>query len=482
MVSINYLHLPGGNDAHFNQMVLDSLSKSIWITVRDKTGQFVYASERFLTTLGIEPEYLAHKGSDELIAENFYEPSSSVKAFQTGENTKEFFRGLNGELVYSESEVIRDSEGNIEYVITQCSTPQEVLAELGKLRNDLERSEKETSQLRDILMKSGNDLVYQSPQMHHLVQRAMKVAVKDVSILLTGESGVGKEVVAKAVHSNSPRKDKAFVPVCIPLMAPSLLESELFGYADGAFTGASRSGRMGLFETADGGTVFLDEVGDIPLDLQVKLLRVLENREIYRVGSTRGKKLDIRVISATNRDLKQMVRQGTFREDLLYRLSIVHLNIPPLREREKDIQALTQYFMDELNKSYGMRKTLSEEVVDVFCTHDWPGNVRELRNVLEKLMILTEDNHITAQAMYDTLQEESGYTLYHASSAPSERKESAVLATKDNIGITISEEYQQIDRKRILDALIQTGGNRKEAAKLLGISRTKLYRKLNELG
>ena len=244
-----------------------------------------------------------------------------------------------------------------------------------------------------------DDMVASSKAMKRVVSLAHKVAKVDSNILITGETGVGKEVVARSVHNCSHRMDGPFIKLNCGAIPEHLLESELFGYESGAFTGAKKEGKIGLIELSDYGTLFLDEVADLPIALQVKLLRVLQEREVMRVGGTKSKKVDFRLIAATNKDLEQMVKEQNFREDLFYRLNVVPVTIPPLRERKEDIIPLVLFFLNKFNKKYNLGKKISPEVIQSLLKYDWPGNIRELENTIERLIVTSDSNLIQIDEM-----------------------------------------------------------------------------------
>ncbi|MCK9905392.1 sigma 54-interacting transcriptional regulator, partial [Frankia sp. Cpl3] len=289
-----------------------------------------------------------------------------------------------------------------------------------------------------------------------------KVAKSDTTILITGESGTGKELFAHAIHAASRREMGPFIRVNCAAIPDTLLESELFGYEEGAFTGAVRKGKKGKFELADRGTILLDEIGDMPLPLQAKLLRVLQEKEVERVGSTRPMSIDVRVIASTNRDLAGRIKEGTFREDLYYRLNVVNISIPPLRERPEDLPKLVGDLLLHLMDATGI--VVSEVDSDVWGalrSHSWPGNVRELRNVLERALHVMEGERLKAEHL--TISMPDGRIQ---SNAVSTLKESLELA-----------EIEAIKR-----ALVAAGGNKLAAAKLLAISKSGLYQKLEKCG
>jgi two-component system, NtrC family, response regulator AtoC len=294
---------------------------------------------------------------------------------------------------------------------------------------------------------------------------AGKVARTDSIVLITGESGTGKGMLARAIHQQSQRAEQPFVPVNCGAIPANLLESEFFGHTRGAFTGADRA-RKGLFVEADGGTIFLDEIGELPLELQVKLLHVLEAREIRALGSEAVRKVDVRIVAASNRDLQQMVAAGSFRQDLYFRISGFHIAVPPLRERREDIPALIRHLLALGGERFGVAGalTLDGRAEDILIGHDWPGNVRELENVLQRAAILCESGRITASDLPPQLVLASG-----AASGPSPASR-AVLR----------EQLRDFEHRLILRAIDECGGDRRSAARQLGIGLSSLYRKLDE--
>ena len=308
-------------------------------------------------------------------------------------------------------------------------------------------------------------LISHSPKMEEVLSIASRAAESNASILIMGENGTGKEVLAKAVHYISYRKDGPFVAVNIPALSENLLESELFGHEKGSFTGADRM-RKGRFEIAGGGTIFLDEIGDIPLSMQVKLLRVLQEREIERVGGTEKIPVDVRIISATNRNLGQKIREGTFREDLFYRLNIVTIYIPPLKERKEDIVPLIESFINkysEQNNRSGME--ISKEAVDQLLKYNFPGNVRELENIIERAVVLSRGNLITIN---DLPMNVKGF------------KEE--ISTETGQNETMNDKIEALEKSMIYDALAKMNGNQTQAGKLLGITERNLRYKMKKYG
>ncbi|MCL6097188.1 MAG: sigma-54 dependent transcriptional regulator [Bacteroidetes bacterium] len=309
-------------------------------------------------------------------------------------------------------------------------------------------------------------MIGDSPVMKKLFNMISKIAASDSStVLVTGESGVGKELVVRTIHALSERKDKCFMAVNCASLTESLIESELFGHQKGAFTDAKNL-KKGMFELADGGSIFLDEIGDISPNLQVKLLRVLDQKSFKRVGGSSEISVDIRIITATNQPLENKVAEGKFRADLFYRLNVVHLYVPPLRERGNDILLLAQYFLQEFNKVFRKNfKGLSDETKELFLKYDWPGNVRELRNVIERAVLLDEGDYIFSHDV------ELGHLH--------------TLSKKESTGYTTANRsltFSQIEKNAVLDALTKTDFNQSQAAKLLQISRDQLRYKMKKLG
>jgi two-component system, NtrC family, response regulator HydG len=304
-------------------------------------------------------------------------------------------------------------------------------------------------------------MIGNSSRMHEVMSRLRDLAPTDVTVLIQGETGTGKELIAKAIHNNSPRKNKAFVAMNCTALNENLLDDELFGHEPGSFTGGDRL-RKGRFEHANGGTIFLDEVGDMPLTLQAKLLRVLENKEVVRIGSNEPIKVNVRVLSATNRDLEAAVAAGTFRQDLYYRLKVITIRLPALRERREDIPLLCDHFIRGFNKDYHKHVArVAEPVRKLMNAYDWPGNVRELRNNVESMVVQDHDGVLGL----DDLQE--GDTL---------RRVQLPEANSSSPASLIGRPLLEVERFYVQQALEKTGGNREEASRLLGIGERTLYR------
>ena len=309
-----------------------------------------------------------------------------------------------------------------------------------------------------------------SPAMHKVIEQLRNLAPTETTVLILGESGTGKELVARALHQNSPRKNKPFRPLNISALPESILESELFGHEAGAFTGAAAR-RIGVFEYANGGTLFLDEVGEMPMETQIKLLRVLEDRKITRLGSNEERSVNVRLVAATNANLKEMMERGAFRSDLYYRLSVVTIELPPLRERKQDIPLLTDHFLKDLCERTGKQiQGFSRGARCGLAEYDWPGNIRQLRNVVEGMLMLDTDGLLDV----DDLPAEIAPLV-------AQSVDDGVSAVGGPDGL-VGQPLIEVEKYYIARALGLTDGNRKEAAAMLGIGERTLYRKMKEYG
>ena len=352
-------------------------------------------------------------------------------------------------------------------------------SDVSKLKLIIKRALKELTMRREIerlRQKPGGYvhgwIVGETKEMRRLAQLAAKVAQGNATVLLQGESGTGKEVVANAIHQQSPRADKPFVVINCAAIPDALLESELFGFEAGAFTSAKRR-KKGLLEMADGGTLLLDEIGEMKLQMQAKILRVLETKTLRRVGGTTAIKIDVRLIAATNRDPRAAVQDGTFREDLYYRLGVVVIDLPPLRERRQDLELFVATFVDEFNRTMGKSVMgVSSEALQLMRRYHWPGNIRELRNVIERAMVLCDEQEIQPTHLPAELSD--GIVSLNGLGP------SGLRADLPPDGVNLEDLVSQLERRLIEDALARTGGNQIEAAELLSISRDQLRYRLQK--
>jgi two-component system response regulator HydG len=341
--------------------------------------------------------------------------------------------------------------------VTKPFHVEELRSKLERLISAIEMDQENRVLREQLRTRPGfGGLIGVSPKMQRVYKTIEKVSQHTYPVLILGESGTGKELVARSIHYSGVRQHKPFVPVDCSGLVPTLIESELFGYVKGAFTGAQQS-RAGLLETANGGTVFLDEIGDLPIDLQAKLLRALQEREIRPVGSTDRVRIDVRIVAATHRDLETAIRTGGFRQDLYFRLNVVQLKLPPLRERKGDIPLLVNSFLEKFSDPQRPPRTISEDAMRRLMAYDWPGNVRELENAIERAVALGSGPIVHLADLPTNLQQASG---------------EAVSDTDEVVPL------EELERRAIVRALRETGGDKLAAARLLGIGKTTLYRKL----
>ena len=333
--------------------------------------------------------------------------------------------------------------------------------------------DRESRRLREQLRSSQGlgTMIGRSAEMEKLYRILSKVAQSTHPVLVLGESGTGKELVARTIHAYGPNTSKPFLPVDCGSLAPTLIESELFGYVKGAFTGANKS-KDGLFVAAEGGTVFLDEIGELSLDLQAKLLRALQEKEVRPVGATHRVPIRARIVAATNRDLAAMVEKGAFRKDLFYRLNVVNLRLPALRERREDIPLLAAHFLDRLSKGHARKYTLNDEALRTMMRHDWPGNIRELEHAIERACALSSGPVLQLGDLPTQLQQQ-GIEAHR----PARSAEPGAESAQEGVKL-----LADLEREAILGAIRSLGGDKLLAARMLGIGKTTLYRKLKEYG
>lgn len=358
---------------------------------------------------------------------------------------------------------VEDEDGNVVAGVAQVKFKVQTWAVAKKLMNEYEELEYYREEFQN--QNRVDNIIGSDTKFREIVKECLKVAKTDIPVLLTGETGTGKEVMAKALHTNSLRYDKPFVSINCAAIPFELLESELFGYMDGAFTGAKRGGKKGKFQLANGGTIFLDEIGDMPSSMQAKLLRVLQEKEIEPLGSEKSIPLDVRVVAATRQDLEAKMKDGSFREDLYYRLSVFNIHIPPLRERGGDSLELAEFFLDELNHKYKTYKTFSKAVKAYFLKYQWPGNVREVNNVVQSAYAISTENIIDINDIPARMLQQ-------------EKPAINLDKNKKSLGQMVDDYEKEV----ILELLKKHKGNCLEAAKEAGIHKSNFYRKLQKYG
>ncbi|MGM0778769.1 MAG: sigma-54 interaction domain-containing protein [Bacillota bacterium] len=438
--------------------VIDSSYDGIYISTPE--GKNLRANDAIERLTGIKKEFFVGKSLNQLVSEGIFNDVVTAKVVSRKKVYSTIQRINTGKETLVTGSPVFDEKGDLYRVITNVRD----VSELTHLKNELEAKEREKArlenELKQIHASSLNEkLIFQSSSMHKVSKIISEISSLDVSTLITGESGVGKEVVAEQIHKLSDRSlTGGFLKINCAAIPKDLIESELFGYEEGAFTGAKKGGKVGLFEAADKGTIFLDEIGDLPLDMQAKLLRVLQNLEFNRIGSYKIIKTDTRVIAATNKELIQLVEEGKFRKDLFFRLNIIPIEIKPLRERKEDINVLAFHFLDKFNKKYKKNVNLPLEVLSLLKNFHWPGNVRELSNLIERYVVLSGEKAIITD--YVSLADYS-------------------VINTENI-IDLKKEVNYFEQKIIMDALNKEKSSYKAAIKL-GVSQSYISRRLKKI-
>lgn len=367
--------------------IIENSFDGIYIT--DNKANTIKVNKSYEIITGLKKEEVLGKNMIDLIKNNVISISGSVLALQKKEPVTLHQEFKTGKKALITSSPVFDKNGDIIMVVTNVRD----LTEIYRLKKEAEQNNfnKNNTPIDNNNTLQDENIISIDENSKEILNIARKVAGLDTTVMLIGETGVGKELFANYILKNSKRKNKPFIKVNCGAITPSLAESEFFGYEKGAFTGADKNGKAGIFEAANNGTVFLDEIGELPLSLQVKLLRVLQENEIERVGGTKSIKVNVRIIAATNANLEKLVDQKLFRKDLYYRLMVFPIYIPPLRNRKKDIIPLVNLFKDTFNKKYGFNKSFSNDVLEKLQNYDWPGNIRELRNIVERGLILAEN-------------------------------------------------------------------------------------------
>ena len=370
------------------------------IYVTDGEANIIRVNPAFCQMSGIDRKEILGKPSQELEDNHLVLQSNHLEVVRKKKIISNIVHyPQNNKTALVTSIPVLDNQDRIELIVSSTRDLTELNELKDKLAAEHEKTIRYEKQIEFIKDTTQEKLIAVDKRMLDLLYMARRVAFVDASVLITGETGCGKEEVAHYIHDNSNRADKPFIAINCGAIPEDLVESELFGYEKGAFTGARSEGKIGIFEAARGGTVFLDEVGELSLSIQVKLLRAIENRIIHHVGGVKNISIDIRIISATNRNIPEMIQQGLFREDLYYRLNVVPIKIPPLRERKEDIIPLADHFLKYANDKYNMKKRFSNAAYRVMYHYRWPGNVRELKNIVERVVIMSDHSIILAEEL-----------------------------------------------------------------------------------
>lgn len=377
--------------------ILDSISDAIFID--DAQGFTIWINKASEELYKIKRKDVIGKHVSFLEREGIFTPSVARIVMEQKKEVSTIHENRDGKRLLTTGIPIMDADNNMSKIITTTHD----ITELINVQNELESVQNTLSGLK--AQEGYSDIVANSPSMYNVIQLTRRLSNIDSTVLITGESGVGKGVIAKLLHENGSRKSYPYIKVNCGAIPENLIESELFGYESGAFTGSRKDGKKGLFETAEKGTIFLDEISELPLNLQVKLLQVLQEREITRVGGVESIPVNVRIISATNRDLMALVREGKFREDLYYRLNVVPISIPPLRERPEDIIPMIRIFLNQNNKKLKEHKEIDSKTIAILMKYPWPGNVRELQNIIERLVITTKGTVILPENLPSFIHE-----------------------------------------------------------------------------
>ncbi len=435
------------------------------LLISDSEGKILYVTPSIEKISGLNVKTHLGRNIRDLVKERLLNKSATLEALKKKEISTCKVKTIAGIQQLNTALPVLDSSGKLKRVVCNIRNLK-LYQHQDEIALDLHDTPSPEQNYPYRVIKAGDyDIVVESKKMTSVVEMAMQVAQVDSTVLVCGETGVGKELIARLIHSCSYRaKTGSFIKVNCASFIPSLIESELFGYEPGAFTGALRSGKTGYFELADKGTLFLDEIGELSLEAQAKLLGVLQDKELYRVGGTRPKTVDIRIIAATNKNLDNMVKEGKFREDLFYRLNVVPIEVPPLRERRKDISALILYFSRKLQEQLFIMKEISPDLIDYLTRYSWPGNVRELYNLVERLLVTVPQKVIT------TAHLSGPYLAVSSNSSFYIKKNSGNLKEMVN-------EFELAVVKKTLDNC----STQDEAAEILGISLSSLTRRLRKL-
>ncbi|SMB90640.1 Transcriptional regulator containing PAS, AAA-type ATPase, and DNA-binding Fis domains [Desulfonispora thiosulfatigenes DSM 11270] len=386
---------------------LFNLLKSMYnnVVVLDNKGVILWVSPCFEESYSIRKEEILGKTTYEVANKGIFYPSVAAQVIKSKQKTTVLEKNKKGKSLIATGIPTFNNNKELELIISYTFDPDEFFI----LKNEYDKMEKlvdqYSSEIRELREKDLNfpGIISKSKSMQKVLNYALKVALVDTNVIITGESGVGKNLIAQLIHQKSIRDKEPFIEINCGAIPENLIESELFGYVPGAFTGAQQKGKIGLIELAHKGTLFLDEIGELPLALQVKLLKVLQDKTLTKIGDTKSIKVDFRLITATNKDLNELINKGQFREDLYYRINVVPIHIPPLRERKEDILPLILHFLEQLNIKYNRNKYFSSQAINELLSYDFPGNVRQLQNVIERCIVTSDGEVITTETLPENI-------------------------------------------------------------------------------
>ena len=432
--------------------IIEEMNDGVYIT--DEKAMTIFVNKSYEKISGGDRNLFLGKNMKQIVKEKLIDKSATLEVLDKKREITMNQTLRNGKKVLITGTPIYSDDNELSMVVTVVRD----ITALNKLQEELQSKQREIEKLKLFIRENGG-IIYRSDKMKNIISRAEKCAAYDTTVLIAGETGVGKDMLAKFIHNHSNRKDKVFMEINCAAIPPTLLESELFGYEGGAFTGASKQGKKGIFELSNGGTIFLDEIGEMSLGLQAKLLKVIQDKKVYKVGGEKHIPIDVKIITASNKDIEEMVNMKRFRADLYYRLNVIPIKIPPLRERKEDILPLVNSFLESLISLYKEDKKLDEKAMKLLYDYSYPGNIRELKNLIERAYILS-----------------TGSTIMEEDFPKELRSSSTFVYNKNYDGMSLKAALDSLEKELIKNAIKNTKTS-KEAADLLSVEPSTFTRK-----
>lgn len=432
--------------------IIEEMNDGVYIT--DEKAMTIFVNKSYEKISGGDRNLFLGKNMKQIVKEKLIDKSATLEVLDKKREITMNQTLRNGKKVLITGTPIYSDDNELSMVVTVVRD----ITALNKLQEELQSKQREIEKLKLFIRENGG-IIYRSDKMKNIISRAEKCAAYDTTVLIAGETGVGKDMLAKFIHNHSNRKDKVFMEINCAAIPPTLLESELFGYEGGAFTGASKQGKKGIFELSNGGTIFLDEIGEMSLGLQAKLLKVIQDKKVYKVGGEKHIPIDVKIITASNKDIEEMVNMKRFRADLYYRLNVIPIKIPPLRERKEDILPLVNSFLESLISLYKEDKKLDEKAMKLLYDYSYPGNIRELKNLIERAYILSTSSTIMEEDFPKEL-----------------RSSSTSVYNKNYDGMSLKAALDSLEKELIKNAIKNTKTS-KEAADLLSVEPSTFTRK-----
>ena len=432
--------------------IIEEMNDGVYIT--DEKAMTIFVNKSYEKISGGDRNLFLGKNMKQIVKEKLIDKSATLEVLDKKREITMNQTLRNGKKVLITGTPIYSDDNELSMVVTVVRD----ITALNKLQEELQSKQREIEKLKLFIRENGG-IIYRSDKMKNIISRAEKCAAYDTTVLIAGETGVGKDMLAKFIHNHSNRKDKVFMEINCAAIPPTLLESELFGYEGGAFTGASKQGKKGIFELSNGGTIFLDEIGEMSFGLQAKLLKVIQDKKVYKVGGEKHIPIDVKIITASNKDIEEMVNIKRFRADLYYRLNVIPIKIPPLRERKEDILPLVNSFLESLISLYKEDKKLDEKAMKLLYDYSYPGNIRELKNLIERAYILSTSSTIMEEDFPKEL-----------------RSSSTSVYNKNYDGMSLKAALDSLEKELIKNAIKNTKTS-KEAADLLSVEPSTFTRK-----